>query len=1042
MYLTPFSFSSRSPSLSSRLLALFLLAFVCCDVVFGGAVLRERQDGVSGLVVETTVIASTTGSGRSPSTTPAPKKSGAPTSEGSQANSTSTREPVPTLIQDEGRAELDPNTSPVYSGVGLPIMPEVTPGIAVAGVLLMLAGLPFCLIGIKKTKLQIFLSVAYLCSLGVTVLIVYVMNPPVRDAIQGAYVVAATITGLFFGAIAVIFPEVTEKLGCLLGGFCLSMWFLVLKPGGLINNTYGKLIMIAVSSLVVFALAFHGVTKPYALISACAFSGATSIVLGIDCFSRAGLKEFWLYIWDLNSSMFPLNTDTYPHTRGMRVEIAIILLITIFGIMSQMKLWKILKERRDLKRAQRLKEQEDVERLNEDVGRRVEEEDRRARAEWEKIYGNADGHDKDGRPDSGVAPSQTDSKITLTEENGVKEVGGFAKTEHMKQERDEHVQMARQRVEGETVEETVADAEEMAIDTGLPAPGEQRMSLQPATEGEALEVIAEQVEEEQEVLPSSEVIPSPPPPLVLIRQHVPYIPDEEDCQDDAMSLATYADTITHTAHLHGLIKNQEIDTKHAEVLPDSSEILPAQETIAETERIAENNSNSEGALDDKVLETSNPADENAIIVVTGLEGRIDKEGEAQESGNSLTQLQPTDGRTVSSITSDERKVASTVSEERKISSVTSGDRMSSLPASFADLETLQNHCSRIHRTYRTNEWAKHLADAEAVELDDLTPYVEEGVPEEAPVPVLVSQLQETAIPEPRPNLSKPRRASYEHSPRAQTPLSFAVCAQIPHAVPVPAPLPASTATPTTPPPTPSVAVAASPKHILKSSSIPIIPEGETPVSEKPAVQNLASPPPPTRAMSPAPVIPYENTLIGRRESMLKMRPSQLIQEQMIRAASPSGRGDTASVYNMNTNRLTPINMEDMTLSQRREYLLSQQMQSRTQTPIPQLSPRNSIGVSPPSPTAGTVAKQTQLLHTWRECLKQDAQISQQSKGLRSERQALEALNEKQQAAIFKKEKEAEKVQRTALVEGRMRTPVMLNAHREAMRKLQAAASTH
>lgn len=56
------------------------------------------------------------------------------------------------------------------------------------------------------------------------VLIVYVMNPPVKDAIQGAYVLAATVTGLFFGAVAVIFPEVTEKLGCLLGGFCLSMW--------------------------------------------------------------------------------------------------------------------------------------------------------------------------------------------------------------------------------------------------------------------------------------------------------------------------------------------------------------------------------------------------------------------------------------------------------------------------------------------------------------------------------------------------------------------------------------------------------------------------------------------------------------------------------------------------------------------------------------------------------------------------------------------------------------------------------------------------
>ncbi|KAF8443512.1 hypothetical protein BGX38DRAFT_751749 [Terfezia claveryi] len=104
MYLTPFS-SNRPPSLSSRLLALFLLAFVCCDVVVGGAVLRERQDGVSGSVVSSAVITSTTGSGYSPSTTSAPK-SGTPTSVRPQTSSFSTREPVPTLIQDGGHDDL------------------------------------------------------------------------------------------------------------------------------------------------------------------------------------------------------------------------------------------------------------------------------------------------------------------------------------------------------------------------------------------------------------------------------------------------------------------------------------------------------------------------------------------------------------------------------------------------------------------------------------------------------------------------------------------------------------------------------------------------------------------------------------------------------------------------------------------------------------------------------------------------------------------------------------------------------------------------
>src|SRR5205814_1287678 len=72
---------------------------------------------------------------------------------------------------------------------------------------------------------------------------------------------------------------------------------LVLQPGGLVKSGYGKIIMTVVFSLSVFCLAFHRVTRNYGLIFSIAFSGATITVLGIDFFSRAGLKEFWLYVW-------------------------------------------------------------------------------------------------------------------------------------------------------------------------------------------------------------------------------------------------------------------------------------------------------------------------------------------------------------------------------------------------------------------------------------------------------------------------------------------------------------------------------------------------------------------------------------------------------------------------------------------------------------------------------------------------------------------------------------------------------------------------
>ncbi|KAF1813555.1 hypothetical protein P152DRAFT_394922, partial [Eremomyces bilateralis CBS 781.70] len=204
----------------------------------------------------------------------------------------------------------------------LPIQPKITPAVGIAGALLMLTGLVYTLLGIQKKWIYVSFSVGYLFSLAVTVLIVYVMDPPVRDAIQGAYLVAAIVTGVFFGGIACIFSDITQGLGCLLGGYSLSMWLLTLRSGGLIQSVAGKAILIGVFSLVAFSFSFSSYTRSYALVVSMSFSGATVIMLGIDCFTRAGLKEFWLYLWDLSPKSFPINTTNYPLTRGIKAEVA------------------------------------------------------------------------------------------------------------------------------------------------------------------------------------------------------------------------------------------------------------------------------------------------------------------------------------------------------------------------------------------------------------------------------------------------------------------------------------------------------------------------------------------------------------------------------------------------------------------------------------------------------------------------------------------------------------------------------------------------
>ncbi|TFB06101.1 hypothetical protein CCMA1212_002031 [Trichoderma ghanense] len=287
----------------------------------------------------------------------------------------------------------------------LPIQPVVTPGWGVAGVILILTGLVYTLVGIKNRWINCFFSTAFITALGVSVLIVYLMNVPVSTPIQGAYVVAVTLSGCALGAASLIFKELTEGLGCALGGFCLSMWILCLAPGGLLHDPLGRAIFISCFSVGPFGFYFSRYTRDWAMIILMSFGGATVIVLGIDCYSRAGLKEFWAYIWNLNGDLFPLGADTYPVTRGIKVETAAIVITCLIGVISQVKLWKIVREKRERKAASLAEDQRQLDEEEETVGRNIEAQAARERVEWEKVYagrvliksnGSSDSHCSDG----------------------------------------------------------------------------------------------------------------------------------------------------------------------------------------------------------------------------------------------------------------------------------------------------------------------------------------------------------------------------------------------------------------------------------------------------------------------------------------------------------------------------------------------------------------------------------------------------------------------------------------------------------------------
>lgn len=234
-----------------------------------------------------------------------PTSTNNPSSKPSSTNPTSTQSPstFTTSVMPSATLPANANITALLSAgeddLTLPLTPAITPALSVAGVILIITGTVYALIGIKSRWLQIFLSAAYLTSLCITVLIVYVMNPPISNAVQGAYFVGACVPALILGGGSLIFQDITEGLGCIVGGFCLSMWILTLKAGGSITSTSGKAIFIGVFCVVCLGLAFSRHTRYYGLIGSTSFGGATVIVLGIDCFSQAGLKEFWLYIWGM-----------------------------------------------------------------------------------------------------------------------------------------------------------------------------------------------------------------------------------------------------------------------------------------------------------------------------------------------------------------------------------------------------------------------------------------------------------------------------------------------------------------------------------------------------------------------------------------------------------------------------------------------------------------------------------------------------------------------------------------------------------------------
>lgn len=616
------------------------------------------------------------------------------------------------------------------------------------------------------------------------------MNPPVSKAIQGAYFVAALMTGVAFGGGSCLFADVTEGLGCLLGGFCLSMWFLVLKPGGLVTSTAGKAILISSFTLGAFGLYVSHFTRPYGLIGSISFAGATVIVLGVDCFSRAGLKEFWLYLWDLNEDLFPIKYSVpYPITRGIRVEIACIILLCLLGIMSQMKVWKIIKNRRDQKAAAQRKEDERRDLAEENLGRKLEEGNGQELALWEEVYGDKEST-KRNHADSGVGTDEPGSLRKVS-------IGGAGSGETRNSGTES---MAMSNLEGTTNASSArASMEGVRPDMKMPlvrvAPDkasqgtseeQSSRSLEhlkylspPSTRASATQRLPEaapkpsvvvsfaeesSAKEKSEEESGSKKGPLPGPKIVPLPFTVPQPGIQDD--DDASSIATFAPSEhlpPSSEHLPARSSKRYSGGSILQSLSRRSRRLsmnevPSEEGLIEDDEDEEDDQASSVAAtidSDQDSNHGNPAGRSSKSLSSGAKPDLKIElicqlstnathPEAQTGEHFDREKQPLSLTQPPLIPSEEQvKDNSAASPEASDSS--------SKPARLSRL--LPDGTSKVVMAFRTNEWAKHLEAAETPEppaLDSLSrENSSEGVDavakEEPAAPLFLQELQQTAL---------------------------------------------------------------------------------------------------------------------------------------------------------------------------------------------------------------------------------------------------------------------------------------------------------
>ena len=708
--------------------------------------------------------------------------------------------------------------------------------------------------------------------------------------------------------------------------------------------------------------------------------------------------------------------------------------------MSQMKIWKIVKKRREKQEAHRVAEERQQEKAELDLGRKLEEGNIQEKIRWEAVYGGRK------QVDSGLSTNTTSTpRKTLSGAYGG-EGSDKGSTESVTK-KEANASDFRVR---EPARITVRVASEDSIYEVSPSTSNDLLSTERREQGlpqrSSVQANANEASRSQNFpkgktkMPDVESQESSPETNERGFTPLPFnIGSEGTCiDDDRSSVATFAESDRFDGRtlmrLSGSGLLTDLSQHSRQKLSSSAHCKGQASSVAATGDDVGDDSSSRGNLSDpendaspfeegEADETGNlvPGDDVVPLTVENLEANKATSTNAPRASSILPEgferlynddeaLVNTDrgrGYLEQSLKPTSPPPAVPERSPTRVSVAKSEGSQERSGSNTLDAQ-LPEGASKVVMAYRTNEWAKHLEKAEAPAMDDLKRQPQhsntDAITAEPTAPVHVRALQQTPLtaePAPikfKPSVQKPEvrqpatsrnsLPSQQKRPEQRTNLRRSSMGNL---------LDRS-----------SSQVSLARRNHRGSSS---------PLAESPIDENVEMSFP--KRMSTHPT----NALIAHRSSTLQ-----------------TGYSSNSLVRTNSASSLAPIHPQTLQ-NQGHDYIINTNRQSlrpqnsHRHSSRPNLTPRTSATLVSPTPPQ----HRETLAANWRSSLQQDPRASNEALSRELEGRQTDLLRQQRRASAGIQAAEMERyMRRENEVNRRMSSGDLLEAHQKVMRKMQGS----